>query len=178
MTLAQISRGVARVARFALAESTHQTCTFNLPASAAPFAALAPARRPTNQSLDSRSRNQPHRLYSSSTTPNPCSTCSKPLPTPLCPTCGSVQPLSPLSHFALLNSNQLEFDDSPGTQLSSLKKKFLELQAAIHPDSFAAKGGQQKERAEAWSAAVNRGYQVLRDPLSRALYIVGRPRAC
>jgi Fe-S protein assembly co-chaperone HscB len=81
--------------------------------------------------------------------------------------------LRSLSHFQLLNSGLVEFSDAPGTKLAGIKRKFLDLQVEVHPDSFAAKGGEQKRRAEDWSGRVNEAYQTLRDPLSRALYIVG-----
>ena len=46
-----------------------------------------------------------------------------------------------------------------------------ELQAATHPDRFAAEGGAAQRVAMQWSVRVNEAWQRLKDPLSRAAYL-------
>jgi molecular chaperone HscB len=43
--------------------------------------------------------------------------------------------------------------------------------ALVHPDRFAAENPAQKRVAMHWSAQLNEGYRVLRDPLRRAQYL-------
>lgn len=54
--------------------------------------------------------------------------------------------------------------------LSDLRREFLRLQAAIHPDKFPS--GAAKQRAEALSARINEAYRTLSDPLLRAQYLL------
>lgn len=55
---------------------------------------------------------------------------------------------------------------------ASLKKRFLELTAQVHPDRFDANGPPQSHYALRWSIAVNRAYQTLRDPEERTRYFL------
>lgn len=116
----------------------------------------------------------PARFHSSHAAKNDaCASCPAQLNLPaVCRACGTLQPLVGISHFDLLNGGRVEFDDGPGSNLSGLKRRFLDLQSAVHPDGHASTGGQTKVRAEAWSAAANRAFQALKDPLPRALYIL------
>ncbi|KAL3962085.1 hypothetical protein ACCO45_003608 [Purpureocillium lilacinum] len=54
-----------------------------------------------------------------------------------------------------------------------LRREFLRLQAAHHPDKHAPSGGPAKLRAERTSAAINHAYRTLADPLLRAQYLLG-----
>lgn len=56
---------------------------------------------------------------------------------------------------------------------SLLRREFLRLQAAHHPDKHAPSGGPAKLRAERTSAAINHAYRTLADPLLRAQYLLG-----
>ncbi|KAJ3046645.1 hypothetical protein HK102_013113, partial [Quaeritorhiza haematococci] len=57
--------------------------------------------------------------------------------------------------------------------VGDLKRRFLRLQQAVHPDGFAAKGEKERRIADDVSAFINRAYNTLRDPMSRALYMLG-----
>ncbi|KUL84407.1 hypothetical protein ZTR_08781 [Talaromyces verruculosus] len=61
--------------------------------------------------------------------------------------------------------------NSPFTfDVSALRREFLQLQGAIHPDKFPQ--GPEKQRAEALSSRINDAYRTLIDPLSRAQYLL------
>ena len=64
-----------------------------------------------------------------------------------------------LSHFEVLSLSP-HWRIDPDT----LKKKFLELSALVHPDRYDALGPPESLYALRWSTAVNRAYQTLRDP--------------
>ncbi|OKL56872.1 hypothetical protein UA08_07766 [Talaromyces atroroseus] len=53
---------------------------------------------------------------------------------------------------------------------ATLRREFLQLQSAIHPDKFPQ--GADKQRAEALSSRINDAYRTLADPLSRAQYLL------
>lgn len=53
---------------------------------------------------------------------------------------------------------------------SALRREFLQLQNAVHPDKFPQ--GPEKQRAEALSSRINNAYRTLSDPLSRAQYLL------
>lgn len=50
--------------------------------------------------------------------------------------------------------------------LKQLKREYLKLQAAVHPDRLAGDIGQS------WSSWINRAHETLKDPLQRAIYLV------
>lgn len=54
--------------------------------------------------------------------------------------------------------------------VSDLRREFLQLQNATHPDKFPS--GDAKQHAEALSARVNEAYRTLADPLQRAQYLL------
>ncbi|KAF9456191.1 hypothetical protein BDZ94DRAFT_1315382 [Collybia nuda] len=58
--------------------------------------------------------------------------------------------------------------------ISTLKQRFREAQAICHPDSWASKGSNQQDVAQALSARINEAYQSLLNPLSRAEYLLRR----
>ncbi|KNC97743.1 Fe-S protein assembly co-chaperone HscB [Spizellomyces punctatus DAOM BR117] len=53
-----------------------------------------------------------------------------------------------------------------------LRNKFLRLQQAVHPDGYGQKSQTEKLCAEQQSSFINKAYQVLRDPLQRAQYLL------
>jgi molecular chaperone HscB len=55
-----------------------------------------------------------------------------------------------------------------------LDRRRRELQAATHPDRFAAQGTAAQRIAMQWSVRVNQAYQRLKDPLQRAAYLCQR----
>lgn len=50
---------------------------------------------------------------------------------------------------------------------------FRRLQGQLHPDRYASKAPQEQRLAVQYSALVNEAYTTLRDPLGRALYLLG-----
>lgn len=54
---------------------------------------------------------------------------------------------------------------------AALDARRRELQAATHPDRFAAEGAAAQRVAMQWSVRVNEAWQRLKDPLSRAAYL-------
>jgi len=54
---------------------------------------------------------------------------------------------------------------------AALDARRRELQAATHPDRFAAEGAAAQRLAMQWSVRVNEAWQRLKDPLTRAAYL-------
>jgi molecular chaperone HscB len=84
-----------------------------------------------------------------------------------CHTCGVVQPPSQLDHFRRLGLEP-DFD----VDLDIVEKRYLGFQRAIHPDRFAAKPAKDRALAERQAVALNEAYEVLKDPLRRAAYLL------
>jgi len=53
-----------------------------------------------------------------------------------------------------------------------LRRRFLQTQRICHPDTWAQKGEREGALAAAQSAQLNKAYQTLLSPLSRAQYIL------
>jgi molecular chaperone HscB len=72
-------------------------------------------------------------------------------------------------HFAL-------FGLSPFFRIDALAldKRFRELQARVHPDRFAHAGESERRVSLQWATRVNEAYQTLKNPLSRARYLLDR----
>ncbi len=84
-----------------------------------------------------------------------------------CHTCGAVQPPGQVDHFRRLGLEP-DFD----IDLDTAEKRYLGFQRAIHPDRFAAKPAKERALAEAQSVSLNEAYETLKDPLSRAAYLL------
>lgn len=56
-------------------------------------------------------------------------------------------------------------------QRSDLDQRWRNLQAATHPDRFAAEGAAAQRLAMQWAVRVNEAYARLKDPLRRAAYL-------
>ncbi|KAJ5475091.1 hypothetical protein N7539_008157 [Penicillium diatomitis] len=54
--------------------------------------------------------------------------------------------------------------------VADLRREFLQLQGAVHPDKYPS--GTDKQRAEALSSRINEAYRTLSDPLQRAQYLL------
>ena len=68
-----------------------------------------------------------------------------------------------------------EFFELPpnlGVDLKDLEKRFYALSRKWHPDMFARRSEQEKEASLEATAILNDGYRVLKDPISRALYLL------
>jgi len=86
-----------------------------------------------------------------------------------CPSCGKILPLSHDSdYFALLHYPSPTFIISP----EDLESRYKNLQGKLHPDRFAVMSPEEREYSGDQSAAVNQAYDVLRQPLRRAQYIL------
>ena len=75
-----------------------------------------------------------------------------------CDTCKAVQPPVPLDHFARLGLKR-DFD---------IKVPVLDQ----HPDRFAADAPKAKQISQSQAVAVNEAYETLKDPLTRAAYLL------
>ncbi|MDS4013336.1 MAG: Fe-S protein assembly co-chaperone HscB [Candidatus Accumulibacter sp.] len=55
---------------------------------------------------------------------------------------------------------------------AQLDKAYVDLQAEVHPDRFAAADDSARRLAMQWSTRVNEAYQTLKKPLARAKYLL------
>ncbi len=99
-----------------------------------------------------------------------CGDCTKPLDMPLrCSSCGALnpQPVEQLSYFEL-------FGLEPGFEVDerSLHRRYLSLSRATHPDMIGDQASEVRGQVLALSAELNRAYDTLRHPVSRAEYLL------
>jgi molecular chaperone HscB len=71
-------------------------------------------------------------------------------------------------HFALFGLPRAFRIDLP-----TLDGHFRKLQARVHPDRFARAGESERRVSLQWATRVNEAYQTLKNPLSRAQYLLG-----
>ena len=57
--------------------------------------------------------------------------------------------------------------------LPRLERTFQNLQKSVHPDMYASKSAEEQAIARIRSAAASEAYTTLRDPISRAKYVLG-----
>lgn len=99
-----------------------------------------------------------------------CWSCKGPVATDalFCSTCEAVQPPGQTDHFTRLGL-AVAFD----LDIKELERRYFAMQRRLHPDRFAA-GSSPRERALSQQQAVslNDAYDVLKDPLSRADYMI------
>ncbi|KAJ2846663.1 molecular chaperone [Coemansia brasiliensis] len=79
-----------------------------------------------------------------------------------------VQPVGSATYFDVLLGKDATFD----VDMTQLRRKFLRLQQAVHPDSFSQREDTERQLAEAQSAWINHAYATLKDPLQRAHYLL------
>lgn len=53
-----------------------------------------------------------------------------------------------------------------------LDARYREVQAQVHPDKFTQAGDAQRRLSMQWATHANEGYQTLKKPLSRAIYLL------
>jgi molecular chaperone HscB len=53
-----------------------------------------------------------------------------------------------------------------------LERGYRDLQSRVHPDRFASGSGSEKRVAMQWATRANEAYRTLRDPVSRARYLL------
>lgn len=106
-----------------------------------------------------------------STSEAACWSCHGPLGKPgaFCDTCGAVQPPAAGDLFARL-------DLAPGfdLDLKELDRRYFAGQRQLHPDRFRAKTAREQAFAQGQAADLNEAYETLRDPLSRAVFLLKR----
>lgn len=54
----------------------------------------------------------------------------------------------------------------------ALERSYLALQVQVHPDKFAHLPESERRLSMQWATRVNEGYQILRNPLNRARYLL------
>lgn len=66
------------------------------------------------------------------------------------------------------------FNITPNLDLNfnDLEEKYLELQLQFHPDLFINQSQDQKEKAKILSSNINNAYEILKDPLKRAIHFL------
>ncbi|PWC54625.1 molecular chaperone DnaJ [Azospirillum sp. TSO22-1] len=84
-----------------------------------------------------------------------------------CHGCGAVLPPRELDHFARLNL-ECRFD----IDLEQLGRQHTGLTKALDPERFVARGARQQAHARAQAEAMTAAYEVLRDPVRRARYLL------
>jgi molecular chaperone HscB len=105
------------------------------------------------------------------TRPVRCTECRQPTDSPICCTsCGALnpQPLEGVNYFEMLNM-PTEFD----LDLKTLHREYLRLTRSIHPDAVGGDSSETREASLRLSSELNRAYETLKDPVSRAEYLLG-----
>jgi molecular chaperone HscB len=85
-----------------------------------------------------------------------------------CTVCGAVQPPGQTDHFA-----RLGLEPAFDVDLGELDRRYFEMQRLLHPDRFATKAPSEKALSQQQATSLNKAYEVLKDPLSRADYMIG-----
>ncbi|KAF9142174.1 hypothetical protein BGX30_003227 [Mortierella sp. GBA39] len=104
----------------------------------------------------------------------PCWKCSTPVPylALQCtnPECKVVQTLAPgVNYFETLG---LSPEPSYDVDLKDLRLRFFKIQQLIHPDSYSQNTNGDQVYAQQQSSLANKAYSTLKEPLSRANYIL------
>jgi molecular chaperone HscB len=84
-----------------------------------------------------------------------------------CATCSAVQPPAAIDRFARLDL-PVQFD----TDGAELDRRYFALQRQLHPDRFAARTARERAVSQSQAVALNEAYETLKDPLSRAEYML------
>ncbi|ORZ36553.1 hypothetical protein BCR44DRAFT_1067542 [Catenaria anguillulae PL171] len=103
-----------------------------------------------------------------------------PVTSPLCPTCSRPLPLHPsTSYFELLLPSSHNLEQLPtaldlyNLDLAAVKRHFLTIQRAIHPDKLVGQVTEVKDVADATSAKVNKALDVVgKDRVARGEYLL------
>jgi molecular chaperone HscB len=84
-----------------------------------------------------------------------------------CATCNAVQPPAAIDHFARLEL-PVQFD----VDAAELDRRYFALQHRLHPDRFASRSARERAVSQNQAVALNEAYEILKDPLSRAEYML------
>ena len=83
-----------------------------------------------------------------------------------CPACEAIQPLpEQADYFQVMGLPQRLVVDTEG-----LQKRYYELHRRLHPDRYQTGPQEARQASLRNTAAVNRAYRTLRDPIDRGLY--------
>src|SRR5579862_3581305 len=83
-----------------------------------------------------------------------------------CPACGAIQPLpEQADHFEVLSLPRRLIIDLP-----ALQRRYYELHRRLHPDLHQTSPQAARQASLRNTAAVNRAYRTLRDPIDRGEY--------
>lgn len=85
------------------------------------------------------------------------------------PRTADVEPASPADYF-----QALELPEQLSIDRKDLETRFYRLSRTLHPDRFARATPEEQQRALDASALLNDAYRALRDPVSRAEYLLSR----
>jgi len=99
-----------------------------------------------------------------------CWSCKKKIGEELffCDICKIIQPpLTELSYFEVFGCAETYVLDA-----KSLTNRYRELQSMIHPDKFSNSNEAEKHYSAEQSSLINKAYNTLLDPLSRAIYLL------
>ncbi len=84
-----------------------------------------------------------------------------------CQSCDIIQPASNIPVFKIFNMEESFIIDK-----DKLEQSYFLLQQKLHPDRFATKTAKEKMFASQQSMAVNDAYNILKNPLERADYLI------
>lgn len=73
-----------------------------------------------------------------------------------------------------MNQNYFELFEFPAQfaiSVSELEQRWRSKSAQVHPDRFATASDAEKRVAMQWASFINEAYQVLKNPLKRAIYM-------
>jgi molecular chaperone HscB len=84
-----------------------------------------------------------------------------------CHTCGAVQPPGQVDHFTRLGLDRDFQIDS-----ADLDRRYFGFQRNLHPDRFTRRSARERAIAESQSASLNQAYEALKEPLTRAAYLL------
>ena len=100
-----------------------------------------------------------------------CEQCEAALQSRLfCFTCNTLQhPPHTLSYFEAVG-----LPVSYALDLNELEERFQQLVVELHPDFYAASGRREQHQSEVSSSLLNRAVETLRNPVSRAAYLLPR----
>ncbi|MFB3894616.1 MAG: Fe-S protein assembly co-chaperone HscB [Phycisphaerae bacterium] len=106
---------------------------------------------------------------SQQTVPSKCSHCDKPMSAPLvCDFCHSLNPAGLMTDYFALMGLPRRFDLDEDV----LRQKFFALNRHVHPDKHEDESPEVRQLSLAMSAAVNDAFRTLKDPATRAGYLL------
>lgn len=102
-------------------------------------------------------------------TANSCWSCGAAVAasTPFCVACRKVQPPGEADHFARLGLAR-----GFALDRAALDKSYFALQRQLHPDRFATSTPRERAISQNQAVSLNQAYETLKDPLSRAAYLL------